>query len=317
MRSGPGQQPRLRHLHDGVSCTAIRIAGDLRRVRENRIDPRERNGRSRGLRLRRKTLRPWTEARAFEGVLRAACSLAAFAPRARHRTGCLVQYRARAIRRVTMHRLGPRNNHRRFVLAAAIFIAALVASGAAGVHAAAAAKCKPLHPKINDYLIKAGTLTTIGEELPPWYTITNGKLSGYDGDLMVAIAGLECLKLNAKEVDAVGVIPTIASNRADIGGGNWYRTLTHAKVVYYTNPTHTDRMAIVSKDGVDTIDGLQGRKIGNLLGDTWTADVTAILGSSNVINYPSNQAIYQDMSAGRLDTSLFAYNGTSWYMHQP
>jgi len=216
-----------------------------------------------------------------------------------------------------MHRLGPRNNHRRFVLAAAIFIAALVASGAAGVHAAAAAKCKPLHPKINDYLIKAGTLTTIGEELPPWYTITNGKLSGYDGDLMVAIAGLECLKLNAQEVDAVGVIPTIASNRADIGGGNWYRTLTHAKVVYYTNPTHTDRMAIVSKDGVDTIDGLQGRKIGNLLGDTWTADVTAILGSSNVINYPSNQAIYQDMSAGRLDTSLFAYNGTSWYMHQP
>jgi polar amino acid transport system substrate-binding protein len=210
--------------------------------------------------------------------------------------------------------LGNYGRMSRLLFVAAVVIGAAVAAPLAS--SKTAKTCKAVHPSINGLLLKSGVLTTIGEELPPWYTVNNGKLSGYDGDLMVAIAQMECLKLNVQEVNAVGVIPTIQSGRADIGGGNWYRTLTHEKVIYYTNPTHTDRMAIVSKDGVDTIAGLAGRQVGNLLGDTWTADVTAILGASNVHNYPSNQDIYQDLMAGRLDTSLFAYNGTSWYMKQ-
>lgn len=191
----------------------------------------------------------------------------------------------------------------RFILSAAA-LACLAAAG--GAHAQ---QCKPAH-KI-DQLVNPGKLTVAIYEYPPYAVTTGGQTSGVDGDIVTSIAKSECLTLNALVVDPAATIQYVISGKADIAGGDWYRTSERAKVLGLSYPTYLDQMGIYSKSGVSTIGALIGKQVGTVSGFLWVTDLQKLLGS-NLHLYPNPVALAQDLENGRIDIGVDSY-GTGAY----
>jgi polar amino acid transport system substrate-binding protein len=135
---------------------------------------------------------------------------------------------------------------------------------------------------------------------PPYGFESNGKLAGVDGAIINDIAALECLKVKPVPVAAAAAIPDVQTGRADTTMGDWYRTVPRSKVVILGAPVYADVMGLVSKSGLSTIPELKGKKVGSVLGFLWDADLTKLLGGDMKL-YPTDEAAYADLKAGRLD----------------
>jgi polar amino acid transport system substrate-binding protein len=73
-------------------------------------------------------------------------------------------------------------------------------------------------------------------------------------------------------------------------------------------------MGILSKDGVDTIEGLVGKKVGTVAGYLWVEQMQELLGD-NLAIYPDAVALAQDLAAGRIDAAADGYNYAA-YAHK-
>jgi polar amino acid transport system substrate-binding protein len=170
--------------------------------------------------------------------------------------------------------------------------------------AQAAGTCTPAH-KFST--IQPGTLSVATWDFPP-YSIPVGpsEVNGVDGDILKLIAAKECLTLSFANVDAAAVIQSVVSGKADIGMGDWYRTADRAKVLGLSAPMYLDQMGVISSQGIDTIAGMQGKRVGTVAGYLWTGDMQKVLGSSLTI-YPNPVAMAQDLAAGRIDVGTDSY----------
>src|SRR5260370_41070569 len=65
-------------------------------------------------------------------------------------------------------------------------------------------------------------------------------------------------------------------------------------------------MGVMCKDGIDTIAGFQGKRVGLVQGYLWTGDLQKVLGSSLTL-YPNPVAMAQDLAAGRIDVGTDSY----------
>jgi polar amino acid transport system substrate-binding protein len=88
--------------------------------------------------------------------------------------------------------------------------------------------------------------------------------------------------------------------------GDWYRTADRAKVLGLSGPMYLDQMGVISRDGIDTIAGLQGKRVGSVQGYLWTGDLQKVLGGSLTL-YPNPVAMAQDLAAGRIDVGTDSY----------
>ncbi len=182
------------------------------------------------------------------------------------------------------------------VLFAAV-AAALVSS------AAMAEDCKPAHQFPT---VSPGALTVGGYELPPYISVKDGKFSGIDADIVNEIAAMECLKINVVSLDPSAVVQAVLSGKADLAVGSWYRTVARAKVLGLSAPLYLDQMAAISKDGIKTVSGLEGKKLGNIQGFLWYDETQKLFGD-NATSYPNSVTMAQDLQAGRIDVGLDSY----------
>ncbi len=147
----------------------------------------------------------------------------------------------------------------------ALAVACMLAPGGM----AFAQSCTPTH-KI-DQLVAPGKLTVAIYEYPPFSVTSGGEIGGVDGEMLKSIAQSACLNLSPVVVDPAATIQYVISGKADIAGGDWYRTAERAKVLGLSAPTYLDQMGIYSKDGVATVcghDRQTGRhRVGLPLGD--------------------------------------------------
>lgn len=189
------------------------------------------------------------------------------------------------------------------VLAAvgAVCLAAGCSSSSSGTKVASG--CKPAHQFST---LEKGKLTVTGEELPPFGHVTGSGVSGVDGDILTAIAKMECLQISGKPVAAAAVVPDVQSGRADVAMGDWNRTAARVKVVAMSDPIYIDQMALVSKAGYTQISQLKGHSVGTITGYLWVQQLQAYLGGSLKL-YPSNVQMYADMRTGRLDVGVDGY----------
>ena len=194
-------------------------------------------------------------------------------------------------------------------LIAAVSAAALVVTGCSdggGGSAAPASDCTPAHDGLST--IKDGTLTVgVPENLP--YTQTKGAdADGFEIDLIRQLAEKECLALAFVPITYANGIPMISEQKqVDMITGGWYVTEARAKQVGFTTPTFYDSMAIISKDGIDTVEDLE--KVGDVgsgAGFSWEADMTKVLGDK-LKTYPGTVEIKQDLTSGRLQAGLDGY----------
>ena len=187
----------------------------------------------------------------------------------------------------------------------ALALACLLAPGGA----AFAQSCTPTH-KI-DQLVSPGKLTAAIYEYPPYSVTSGGETGGVDGDILKYIAKAACLTLVPVVVDPAATIQYVISGKADIAGGDWYRTAERAKVLGLSAPTYLDQMGIYSKDGIDTVAAMAGKQVGTVSGFLWVADLQKVLGSSLHL-YPNPVALAQDLEAGRIQVGVDSY-GTGAY----
>lgn len=159
-------------------------------------------------------------------------------------------------------------------------------------------------PKHQITTVEEGFLTVAAPTFPP-FSIPKGEsdLSGIDGEIVKEIAARECLKIKVAPVEYATAVPYVVSGRADVAIGNYYRTAERNKVVNISAPLYLDQMGIYSKDGVDAISALEGRRVGTVQGYMWVNDMKKIMGDKLSL-YNNYVALYQDMDAGRIDAAL-------------
>jgi polar amino acid transport system substrate-binding protein len=178
---------------------------------------------------------------------------------------------------------------------------AAVALGSLVVSQGALAQCTPAHQVKT---LVPGTLTVSTVMLPP-YTIpgADGTLSGIEGDILKKIGEMECLKINAKQVDVAAEIQYVVTGKADMTSGNWYATAERAKALGLSSPLYLDQVGIFSKEGLTKFSDLKGKSIGTIQGYLWVSDLQAMYGD-NVKLYPTPVALGQDLAAGRVDVGV-------------
>ncbi len=170
--------------------------------------------------------------------------------------------------------------------------------------AAHAADCKPAHTFPT---VAAGKLTVAVYEYPPFTTGTaGGDIGGIDSEIAKKIAAENCLAVAPVVVDPAATIQYVLTGKADVAAGDWYRTQLRAKVLDISAPTYLDQMGIYSKDGVDTVAALVGRKVGTVSGFNWVPELQKLLGASLRL-YPNPVALAQDLDAGRVDVGVDSY----------
>lgn len=192
---------------------------------------------------------------------------------------------------------------------AAAGVASLTLAGCSSgstASSAVAENCTPVDADLTTYT--EGTLTVGVPENPPYTQTSGSDASGLEIDIVKKIAAAECLDLAYVPITYANGIPMISEQKkADMITGGWYVTEERAKQVGFTTPTYYDSMAIISKDGIDTVDGLESvGAVGSGAGFSWEADMSAILGS-NFSNYPGTVEMKQDLQSGRIKAALDGY----------
>lgn len=188
------------------------------------------------------------------------------------------------------------NNHSKSFLGGVLLSVGLAST------AFAQDNCTPRHENVQT--IEKGYITpAVTIVVPASFLDDSGKLSGIDADILGEIARMECLEIKPLMVDPAAAIQSVVSRRADTPMGGWFRTAERAKIVNLSMPLYVSQMGIWSKDGIDTVDGLMGKRIGAVQGDLWVADAKNVLGDSLTL-YPHAVALQQDLVAGRIDAAL-------------
>lgn len=168
----------------------------------------------------------------------------------------------------------------------------------------AADECVPAHDGLET--VEEGFLTVAAYEYPPFSAIDGESLSGAEGEILHEIAELECLEVKVQPGAAAAMIPAIESGRADTTLGSWYRTAAREEVVRLSNPVIVDQLTLISVDGIDSVEGLIGNKVGSTLGFLWNEDLENILGDDLSL-YENTQALYSDLASGRISVVVDTY----------
>ncbi|MCP3712364.1 transporter substrate-binding domain-containing protein [Paraburkholderia sp. CNPSo 3274] len=141
---------------------------------------------------------------------------------------------------------------------------------------------------------------------PPFESIApDGKLQGFDIDLMNALCKRIDEPCNLIAAEWNGMIPGLISGKYDVLISALNITEERKKAFSFTTPYMYPRFAFVGKKG-DTIqitpDGLKGKVIGVQLGTPQDAFVTAHFGKEATIKrYSSGSAPFLDLTNGRVD----------------
>jgi polar amino acid transport system substrate-binding protein len=178
----------------------------------------------------------------------------------------------------------------------AAFVLTACGSSSSSSTAASNPSCHPAHQV---HTIASGELSVAVYSYPPYGYQSGNQLAGVDGAIINRIAAMECLKVTPVPGAAAAMIPDVQTGRADTAMGDWYRTVPRSKIVQLGAPVYTDQMVLVSKSGVSTVAALKGKAVGSVLGFLWDADLTKLLGS-NMKLYPTDEATYADLKAGRI-----------------
>ncbi|WP_349828747.1 substrate-binding periplasmic protein [Brevibacterium litoralis] len=152
--------------------------------------------------------------------------------------------------------------------------------------------------------VAEGQLTVAVPEFPP-YSSPGGE--GMENDMMEQIAADNCLTVAYEEVTYANTVPTVQQGRADIGIGDYYRTVERSEVITFSTPTFLDEMAIISTDGLTTVSDIESMKVGTVDGYLWVPDMQDVMGADNLQIYPSNVEMKNDLEAGRIDVGLDSF----------
>lgn len=179
------------------------------------------------------------------------------------------------------------------------FTAAAALATGLGIGAASAQDCTPQH---SFETVSAGKLTVALTNTAPYSFEKDSAIAGIDGDIVKRFAKENCLEITYEIFTYPGAVSAVQSRRADIALGGFYRTAARDKVSALSTPVYLDQLSVTSVDGIDTVDGLLGKRVGTVEGYQWVPDMETLYEGSKT--YPSSLNLAQDLHAERIDAAL-------------
>lgn len=145
---------------------------------------------------------------------------------------------------------------------------------------------------------------------PPFaYKQSDGELAGFDYDIGNALCAQMQVQCKWVEQEYDGLIPSLKVRKVDAILASLSITDERRKAVDFTHPYYRSAARLVMKRGAvvgDDLSGLQGKRIGVQRASIHDRFASAELQDKGVevVRYGSQNEVYLDLQAGRLDGTL-------------
>lgn len=173
-------------------------------------------------------------------------------------------------------------------------------------------------------LVEQGKLTVAFTSDMPGSGWQDGKLIGYDGEIMQKIADKLGLKIQPALMEWSGMIASVESGRVDVMLGTMGWTEKRTNIMSLSEPIHYFKNGIMQSDKTswDKLPDLEGKKVGTITGFSFVPELKKIKGLELSL-YDSADAAVRDLIAGRIDAvigdppvvSFAIKKNPDWHMH--
>jgi polar amino acid transport system substrate-binding protein len=133
----------------------------------------------------------------------------------------------------------------------------------------------------------------------------DGKMVGYDGEILQRVA--ESLKLKVKPalMEWSGTIASVQSKRVDVMAGTMGWTEQRTKIMTLSDPIHYFKNGITQADKTNwtKLKDLEGKKVGTITGFSFIPELRKI-DKLQLSLYDTSDAAVRDLLAGRIDAVI-------------
>jgi len=147
-------------------------------------------------------------------------------------------------------------------------------------------------------------------EYPPFeYKLPSGELAGIDIDIGNAVCAKLQIKCTWVETPFDAMISALISRKFDVINSAMWSTEQRRKQIDFTSVIYVTPARLLARADshlLPTAESLKGKRVGVPVGDT-SSDYAMVHWAShgvNVVSYPSQEAIWADLQAGRIDASI-------------
>lgn len=151
--------------------------------------------------------------------------------------------------------------------------------------------------------LRVGTDATF----PPMELVENGKRTGFDVELVEAVAKTLGRPVEWVDIDFKGLIPGLISKRFDMAVSAIYITDERKKVVDFTEPYYAGGLVVMVKDGntsIKTPADLDGKKVSVQVGTKSVAFLTEKYPKVQRVEVEKNQEMFNLVDIGRADAAV-------------
>lgn len=154
-----------------------------------------------------------------------------------------------------------------------------------------------------DKPLRVGTLS---DSKPNAYQ-ENGVFTGFDNELLKAIAAKENLQFEFVATDFSALLGQVANGTFDIGSSAISQTESRKKTVDFSAPYNYQALGIEAKEGAAITDekSLAGKRIGVVQGtvsDTWLASTAP---TAQAVRFPNDAAALSALKTSAVDGAVF------------
>ncbi len=147
---------------------------------------------------------------------------------------------------------------------------------------------------------------TLSDSKPNAYQ-ENGVFTGFDNELLKAIASKQNLKLEFVSTDFSALLGQVANGRFDIGSSAISQTEERRKTVEFSAPYNYQSLGIEARDGSGITDEntLAGKRVGVVQGtvsDSWLGSNAP---TAQAVRFPNDAAALAALKSGAIDGAIF------------
>ena len=153
--------------------------------------------------------------------------------------------------------------------------------------------------------VEKGLLTIAFPGDMPGTGYQDGKMVGYDGEILQRISEASQLKVKPALMEWSGTIASVQSKRVDVMAGTMGWTEQRSKIMALSDPIHYFKNGItqLDKNNWSSLKDLEGQKVGTITGFSFIPEMRKIKGLQ-VALYDTSDAAVRDLLAGRIDAVI-------------
>lgn len=154
-------------------------------------------------------------------------------------------------------------------------------------------------------LVEKGRFTVAFSGDMPGTGFQDGRMIGYDGEILQRIAEALSLKVQPSLMEWSSTIASVEAKRVDIMAGTMGWTEQRSKIMTLSDPIHYFKNGIAQKDGTNWshLKDLEGKRVGTITGFSFIRELRKI-GGVRLQLYDTSDAAMRDLLNGRLDALI-------------